>query len=449
MRRLRAVAAVLAGAAALSACSASPSSTSPTPGSAGTWGGRSATTTPDPSAMTSGAAAGPTVAATGGGTGSAAPVPSGRPVVGTAAGSPGNPPALKVETVASGLEHGWDVGFLPDGRVLVSQRPAVLTLLSSSRPGATATRVSADLSDVMVRGEGGLMGLVVHPDFASSRLFTTCQTHQEGDRPVDVRLVTWQLSADGASAVRVKDLVTGLPLNPSGRHSGCRPTVTADGALVVGTGDIARGAYPQDRTNLGGKVLRVDLRTGKALPDNPFAAAQNPAERLVLSYGHRNVQGVAIRPGTGQIYTAEHGPSNNDEVNVIRPGGNYGWDPSQGGTVGGYDESVPMTDRERFPDAVDAVWESGATTQAVCATAFLTGSQWGRWDGALVVTALRGAKLLFMTLDDAGSVTSVSVPPEFAGDFGRLRAARTGPDGALYVTTTNGEDDKLLRVTPA
>ena len=155
-----------------------------------------------------------------------------------------------------------------------------------------------------------------------------------------------------------------------------------------------------------------------------------------------------MQPGTGEVYTAEHGPSNNDEVNRIEAGANYGWDPSQGGTVGGYDESVPMTDRDRFPDAVPAIWQSGRTTQAVCAAEFLEGEHWGGLEGALVVTALKGAKLLILTLEDDGSLAEVSVPEETDGPFGRLRAARLGPDGALYVTTTNGEDDRLLRIAP-
>lgn len=362
---------------------------------------------------------------------------------------PTTSPRLTVETVVGGLRHGWDIGFLPDGKVLVTQRPGALTLLSGSRPGARATTVRADFSDVLVRGEGGLMGLVVHPDFATSREFTTCQTHTEGGRPADIRLVTWRLASDGASATRVRNLLTGLPIAASGRHSGCRPTFAADGTLLVGTGDSANGALPQRLTSLGGKLLRLDVMTGQAPPDNPFASATDPAQRLVYTYGHRNIQGVAVRPGTGQIYTAEHGPTFNDEVNLIRPGANYGWDPSQGGTVGGYDESIPMTDRVRFPDAVEAMWQSGSTTQAVCAATFLSGARWGALAGALVVTALKGAKLLVLTLDRAGAVTAVAVPPEFDGAFGRLRAARVGPDGALYVTTTNGENDTLLRVTPS
>jgi len=356
-------------------------------------------------------------------------------------------PGLAVEVVTEGLEHGWDIGFLPGGQVLVTERAGRISLVSGVREGARRSTVRADLDDVYAQGEGGLMGMVVHPDFATSREFTTCQTHEEDGDPEDIRLVTWRLAEDERSAQRVKTLLSGLPIS-TGRHSGCRPEIAADGALLVGTGDTAQGNIPQDRTILGGKVLRLDLKSGDPLPDNPFASSSNRRERYVLSYGHRNVQGVAVQPSTGVVYTAEHGPSFNDEVNRIRAGANYGWDPSQGGTVGGYDESVPMTDRERFPDAVPATWQSGRTTQAVCAAEFLEGSQWAGLEGALAVTALKGAKLLLLTLKPDGTLAKVAVPEATNGPYGRLRAARMGPDGALYVTTTNGDDDKLLRISP-
>jgi glucose/arabinose dehydrogenase len=358
-------------------------------------------------------------------------------------------PELQVELVASGLSHVWDIGFLPDGRALVTERPGRIALLSGIGPGATVRQVDADLSDVYARGEGGLMGMVVHPDFAESRRFTTCQTHMQDGSATDVRLVTWELSADGTSANRVADpLVGGLPINSSGRHSGCRPTIAPDGALLVGTGDTARAAIAQDLNSLGGKVLRVDLDTGGPAPGNPFADAANPAQRLIWTYGHRNVQGVAVRPGSNDVYTAEHGPTEDDEVNRLRPGGNYGWDPSQGGTVGGYDEDVPMTDLDRFPDAVPAVWSSGDPIEAICGAAFLSGGQWGDLNGALAVGALRGEKLLLMRLGPDGAVTDVSEPAPLNETFGRLRAVRLGPDGALYVSTSNGGDDQVLRVTP-
>ncbi|SNR32682.1 Glucose/arabinose dehydrogenase, beta-propeller fold [Haloechinothrix alba] len=363
--------------------------------------------------------------------------------------SPGDVSGFEVDEIAGGFTHPWDVGFLPGGQLLITERPGRITLLGSGEPGARATEVAADLDDVYAEGEGGLMGIAVHPDFAESREFTTCQAHGPDGQPVDVRLVTWRLSADGTRAEHVRDLVTGLPLNPSGRHSGCRPAIGPDGELLVGTGDSADPHVPQDRGSLGGSMLRVDLDTGQGLPDNPFAGSDDADERRIASYGHRNIQGVAVHPDTGQVLISEHGPAVADEINLLELGGNYGWDPGQGGTVDSYDENVPMTDLERYPDAVPARWDTGDDTEALCGAAVLDGRQWGRWDGALAVAALRGEKLLLFGLDADAEVTEVAVPEELDGTYGRLRAARTGPEGALYVTTTNGDDDTVLRVRPA
>ncbi|WP_422785765.1 PQQ-dependent sugar dehydrogenase [Pseudonocardia spirodelae] len=372
------------------------------------------------------------------------PAPAPAPASGPAPAAPGE---LRVTEVAGGFSHPWDIGVLPDGRALVTERGGRISLLASPTPGAAVTPVAAAQDDVFARGEGGLMGLAVHPDFATGARFTTCQTHAGGGNPVDVRLVTWTLSPDGATATRVADpLVGGLPLAPSGRHSGCRIAVDDTGALVVGTGDAATGAVPQDLTSLGGKTLRVDPATGGPAAGNPYAGAADPRQRLVYTSGHRNVQGVAIEPGTGRIVTAEHGPTRDDEVNVLRPGGNHGWDPAQGGTVGGYDESVPMTDLDRYPDAVAAAWSSGSPPEALAGAAFLDGPRWGPREGMLAVAALRGQKLLLMRLGADGVVADVEIPAVLDGTFGRLRGVRAAPDGALLVTTSNGTDDRVLRV---
>lgn len=369
----------------------------------------------------------------------------------TTAASAAGGTALDVQVLTRGLSHGWDIGFLPDGNLLVSERGGRFVVVDPRRAPDQPRAVDADLSEVYARGEGGLLGFVLHPDFATTGLLTACLDHAQGGSPVDVRLVTYRLTeptADGTRRLtKTKDLLTGMPINPSGRHSGCRPTIAADGALIVGTGDTANGAVPQDRGSLGGKTLRLDLTTGRPGAGNPFGSAANATERYVYTSGHRNVQGVAVRPGTGELYSVEHGPDRDDEVNRLTAGGNYGWDPAQGGTRGGYDESVPMTDLKRFPDAVPAVWSSGLPTLATSGAAFVSGPDWGPYDGALAVTALKASRLLFLRLGADGTVASVVVPKELDGPYGRLRAARVGPDKALYVTSSNGEQDVLLRIT--
>ncbi|ATE52433.1 PQQ-dependent sugar dehydrogenase [Actinosynnema pretiosum] len=338
---------------------------------------------------------------------------------GSSAPTEGAAAGLTVETVASGLAHPWGIDWLPDGRMLVTQRPGTVSVVENGQ----VKDLDVDTGAV-ARGEGGLLGIAVHP--GASR-FTTCQNTAS-----DIRLTTWELG-DGDAVGKVGDLLTGLPANPGGRHSGCRLAIDADGKLRVGTGDAARADTSQDRDGLGGKTLVVDLGTG---------------EHRVETYGHRNVQGIAVR-SDGLVVSAEHGPSVDDELNVLKPGANYGWDPSRGGTQGGYDESVPMTDLERFPDAVPAIWSSGSPTEAVSDAAFLQGEQWGGLDGALAVTALKGSKLFLFEITPEGGVHSVSAPPELDGTKGRLRAAKQGPDGALYVTTSNGDGDEVLRVTAA
>lgn len=343
---------------------------------------------------------------------------------GTAPSKAPAPQGLRVEEVAGGFQHGWDLGFLQDGSILVTERPGTLKLVKDGQ----VTPVDIQLDGLQARGEGGLMGLVVHADQRFTVCFNTAR---------DVRLVTYRLQ--GTKATKVKDLLTGMPSNSSGRHSGCRPTLAPDGTMYVATGDIAQARNPQDRTSLGGKVLRIDAETGEGAAGNPFLSSSDANERRVFTYGHRNVQGVVFRPDSDQVFSSEHGPGTDDEVNLLKAGGNYGWDPSQGGTKGGYDESVPMTDLERFPDAVPAVWSSGSPTEAIAQAAF--------WNGKLAVTALKGSKLLLFTLDEAGKVRDVSIPDELNDTYGRLRAARTAPDGSLYLTTSNGSDDKLLRLT--
>jgi glucose/arabinose dehydrogenase len=353
-------------------------------------------------------------------------------------------PALRVEVLAGGLDHPWDVALAPDGTLLLDERSGGFTAVL---PDGTVQPVEADFDDLFVRGETGLMGLVLDPDFDTNRRFLTCQGVQE-DGGAEVQVIAWTVDEEWTSASRVADpLLGGIPVNQqTGRHGGCRLRFDPSGALLVGTGDNAVGTNAQDLTSLAGKVLRIDPATGGPAPGNPLADAPDPRTRLIFSWGHRNVQGIAVQPCTGDVYTAEQGTTRDDEVNRSVAGGDFGYDPE--GPDGSYDESVPMTDLGR-PGAIPALWSSGAPTIAVSGLTFLAGEAWGDYDGLLVAGVQKDTGLLALRLNDDGRLAEQFRVPELEDRFGRLRTPQAGADGVLYVTTDNGgDDDQLLRVTP-
>ena len=360
-------------------------------------------------------------------------------VITSAAGAPPRTPPVRVTTLVSGLAIPWDLSFTPDRTMVFDQRGGGLFV---RRPNGTVRRLSANLSDLFVGSEAGLQGLVVDPAFASNRRFYTCQAYTaDGTDPTDLRVIRWTMNSAFTGATRVgSPVVSGLPIS-SGRHSGCRLRFALDGTLHIGTGDAATGTTPQNLQSLGGKTLRV-FPSGAIPTSNPFYARGGKA-RYVYTYGHRNVQGLARRPGTDQMWTVEHGSDRDDEVNVEVAGGNYGWNP-----VPGYNESVPMTDRQKYPNAVRARWSSGYPTVAPSGGTFLTGSAWGRWQGALAVGILKDTGVMVLTVDPAGKVVRTERIPALQNGYGRIRAAQLGPDHALYLTTSNGSDDKILRVAP-
>jgi aldose sugar dehydrogenase len=351
--------------------------------------------------------------------------------------------ALQVEVVTDGLDHPWDVAQAPDGTLLVDERSGGLTAI---RPDGGVQEVRADFADLFAAGETGLMGLVLDPAFESNRRFYICQGRQAAGG-ASVAVVAWTMAPGWTAAERVADpLVGGIPVNEgSGRHGGCRLRFDAAGALLVGTGDTTRGSAPQGLGSLAGKVLRVDAATGRPAEGNPFTGRAEPAAAFVWTYGHRNVQGLAVRPGTGQVFAAEHGPTRDDEVNLLRAGANHGWNPE--GEGGRYDESVPMTD-PRIPGAVPAVWSSGDPTLATSGATFLHGERWGDLDGVLLVGLLKDRGVLALRLDAEGALIEQFRLAELDDRYGRIRTVQQGADGALYVTTDNGGDDRLLRVTP-
>ncbi len=346
-------------------------------------------------------------------------------------------PRLAVRRQVKGLENPWDVQPIGGGRLLITERDTAHLLLWQD--GSTR-RVRFPSGSVWVSGETGLMGLEIDPRFASTGRFYTCQGATLPGGGHDVRVLAWRLNDAGTRARLVERLLTGLPAT-SGRHAGCRLLITRNGALLVGTGDAAVGTNPRNLTSLGGKTLRLDRMTGRPWPGNRFIGANNRRKRYIHTYGHRNVQGLAQRKD-GSLWSVEHGPSRDDEVNKLVNGGDYGWNP-----VPGYNENVPMTDQSLPGKQYAARWRSGSPTKATSGAAWVSGDQWGRLDGTLAVAALKASQVLFLKFDRAGSLKWVKAP-RVLRQFGRLRSVTRAPNGDLLVTSDNDGGDAVIRVSP-
>ncbi len=342
-------------------------------------------------------------------------------------------PEVVVEPVLDGLTIPWDVVRDPGGVVVTGERDS--GAVHAVHPDGTTSAVEADFSALFTESESGLTGMALASDFDTSREVYTC--HSSADEQ-DNRVTSWTAAEDWSSLDSPEVLVDDIPLNDGGQHSGCRILAHPDGSLYIGTGDAFTGPAPQDLDSLGGKILHV-TRDGEPADDT---IGDSP----VLTYGHRNVQGLDLQPDTGRVFSAEHGPSIDDEVNLVIPAGNYGWDPDAGGR---YNQNVPMTDTAAFPDAVEASWSSGAPTLAPAGIAFLDDPSWGEWNGALAVAMLKTQQIvLMMPSEDGRSVTrTATVIP---GEHGRLRSLTAEPGGTLLATTSNGGgDDEVLRISPA
>jgi len=397
----------------------------------------------------------------------AGPVSPGGHEIVTAAGPGGGPhvqvfemledPTLSVAPAGNSLtslENPWDVAEMPNGDLLFTQRYKGIYRWNHSSD--TVVELADEPTMSLYREfETGAMGLALDPDFdgVTNRTIYVCQGYTASGT-TDIRVTKWQLASNLLSASEVSNVVTGIPLT-SGRHGGCRlrfdpdaSTSTEKHELYVTTGDAAIGTAPQDLTSLGGKTLKVRTdATNTPAAGNPWFTSVNPNTRMVYTYGHRNGQGLAFRPGTDELYEVEHGPDRDDEVNLLLPGRNYGWNP-----VPGYDESVPMTDfgLPNFFGIQGAEWSSGYPTIATSGAAFLDDPVWKGWDGSLVVATLKGQHLRVFHIGFDGTMTTQTTALQTT--YGRLRTPQPSRDGQhLYVTTDNagGPVDRILKITPS
>ena len=370
----------------------------------------------------------------------------------------GDTPALTRTVVLPGLTNPWDVAVATDGAIFFTEKCRGLSVRQATGTvtrlfGTTGSALVA--ADLVCLGQSGMHGVALDPAFATNRTIYVYMTSNLSTNPRTNRVIRLVLNAGYTSAGSRTDIITDIAFKNAdnlvagaGAHSGGRIRFGPDNFLYVTTGDNHNYLLPQSPTLLGGKVLRVTT-TGAAAPGNAPPAGFDPR---IFTYGHRNVQGISFRPGSGQPFTSEHGPNHSDEVTALVNGGNAGWDPQNRPALNcpdnycgyaGNATTMPMTDVTRFPNALPARWNNSGNSQGTGPAAFLSGPQWRAWDGRLAVGVMGGQRLAILELDAAGNVVG-EVNSGLPGV--RYRALTQGPDGNLYIATDEGE---IWRVTPS
>lgn len=370
---------------------------------------------------------------------------------------PTDPPVLTRSVLLPGLSGPWDLAFHSDGTMFFTEKCGGLSV---RRTNGTVARLFGSggalaAPDLVCVGQSGMHGVALDPAFATNRRIYVYMTSNLVTNPRTNRVVRLELDAGYTTASARTDIVTDIALKDvanavggAGAHSGGRIRFGPDGFLYITTGDNHNGILPQSPTLIGGKVLRVTT-DGAPAPGNAPPMGFDPR---IYTYGHRNVQGITFRPGTGQAFTSEHGPNHSDEVTALVNGGNAGWDPKDrvgltcpDGYCGyaGNPTTMPMSDATRFPGVIPAIWNNGGASQGTGPLTFLTGPQWRAWNGRLAVGVMGAQRLVIIELDAAGAVVG-------AGDAtlqaARYRSLVQGPDGDLYIATDGGE---IWRVTPS
>ena len=393
-----------------------------------------------------------------------------------------NTTSLTSEIVLDDLNSPWDMAFLDDGTMFFTEK---CDGLSVRMPDGTVNALygvgdtegyASNGSDLFCEGQAGMMGVAIDPDFANNRRIYVYSTSAMSD-PHTNRLMRFTVNDDFTAVADRTDIIDDVPYKMAasdhpfggpGAHNGGRVRFGPDGALFLTTGDTHNGQVPQSPTMMGSKVIRIDT-DGNAHPDN------NPPEgfdRRTYTYGHRNVQGIAFHPVTGQAITAEHGPRHSDEITILENGGNAGWDPrpnmagrgdcpdnycgyspNQADGMNRYERAafMPMTDFDTYPDAMPPVWNNNGWSQGTSSAAFLEGEAWGDWDGAMVVGIMGigfggtpiGQRIDVIQFNEDGTdvfdVTEMTLPME----PGRFRSVVMGPDGSLYTAIDEGVIYKL------
>lgn len=341
--------------------------------------------------------------------------------------------AYRMVTLATGLEQPWSIAYLPDGRILITERPGRLRVFAN---GSLSRHAVAGVPEVYASNQGGLLDVCLHPSFAQNKvLYLSYSGGSSGNAATTVARAEW--TENGLRNVSV--IFEALPRAAGGLHFGSRIVFDRAGLMYVTTGERYQMKRAQDLGDLGGKVVRLK-DDGSVPPDNPFVGKAG-ARPEIFTYGHRNPQGLTVHPVTGRIWEVEHGPRGGDELNILKAGANYGWPLAThgidyNGAIISPNKSLPgMEDPIRF-------WVPSISP---CGLTFYTGDKFPGWKGSLFTGALSSFALYRIEVEGE---TWRSEELLLEGRLPYIRDVRQGMDGLLYLVT-HSDNGGFYRVEPA
>lgn len=337
---------------------------------------------------------------------------------------PPNPVTLTDKVLTSNLRLPWEILWGPDNQIWMTERSG---RISRVNPATGAVTPLLTISEVVEQGEGGLLGMALHPDFNANPHVFVAYNYNNGDYKEKIVRFTYN-NGNLSNPLTILDNLTA-----ASNHNGCRLLFGPDKKLYISTGDAQNTSLSQNSASLNGKILRIEV-DGSIPSDNPIAGS------AVWSIGHRNAQGLVFRNNT--LFSSEHGPGNDDEINIIQKGRNYGWPNVQGFCNTSAEQSFCSANNVVEP------LQAWTPTIATCGLDYYNKNRIPQWKNSLLLCTLKGSTLYQLSLNEAGTAISNTVT-FLANKYGRLRDVCISPEGKVYVCTSNANNDKIIEIDRA
>ena len=341
--------------------------------------------------------------------------------------------SFKVTTLVEGLEHPWAMAFLPDNRILISERPGRLRLVEKGRLHPHAI---TGLPEIAAEGQGGLLDVVLHPDYQDNGWIYFSYSADDVD---GIGTEVARARLEGMKLTNMEIIFRVEKKSEGGRHFGSRLVFDRDNYLYISVGERGDRPRAQDVNDHAGSIIRLH-DDGRVPKDNPFVGQRN-AKPEIYSYGHRNPQGMTLQPKTGAVWTHEHGPQGGDEINIIQSGKNYGWPVITYGVNYGWGTKIGEGTKKLGMEQPLYYWDPSIAPSGMT---FYEGDKFPQWQGNLFVGSLKFQLLVRLELQNNKVIKEERL---LAGEYGRIRDVRNGLDGYLYLLTDK-EDGELLRLEP-